>query len=226
MKTRGTLQAAFIALLAFRLAELTADAPRIIDAPVWVYLETVPGAALSAEDPNAAPPLDRLSEVSRFVLGGMVYGWKFSYTPHDKKRAVAEAFTLEPILSIPDDDPRFSIPSLTPEYPRLSCIASYRLDSSHARWATHWDSVLFRTAKGRGTGERARETEGIKDAYTSAVLNAVREHARKLERNKPKEILGEVLLREGPRLFLNQGWFVAEVKVLINVREIVPYRSF
>lgn len=109
---------------------------------------------------------------------------------------------------------------------RKFCVAEYSLDESHSRWITHWDSVLFRTAKGRGTGERVDETLGIRAAYESAVRGAVREHARKLEKNKPKEVIGEVLLRDNPRLFPDEGRFVAEVRVLINVREVVPYRSF
>ncbi len=218
----GTILACIIAVVA---APARAESPRVLQAPVWVYAERVPGSP-NTNDANDAPAMDRLRALSRFVLGGMVYGWKFSYVPYDKKRGVAESFTLEPLAEIKDDDPRFSIPLLRPNYPKILCVAEYSLDESHSRWITHWDSVLFRTAKGRGTGERVDETLGIRAAYESAVRGAVREHARKLEKNKPKEVIGEVLLRDNPRLFPDEGRFVAEVRVLINVREVVPYRSF
>jgi hypothetical protein len=86
--------------------------------------------------------------------------------------------------------------------------------------------VQFRSADGRGYGDRERESAGIRDAYSDAVRAAVRAYARKLEKNKPKEIRGEVLLRENPRLFTEAGRFVADITVLVNLIEIVPYTTF
>ncbi len=214
------------AFLACAVSTAAPEAPRVLQAPVWVYAERVPGSAESGDVVNDAPPLDRLDALSRFVLSGMVYGWKFSYVPYDKKRGVAEDFSLEPLAEIGENDPRFAIRYLKPSYPRILCVAEYTLDESHARWITHWDSVVFRTSKGRGAGERTAETLGIRAAYVNAIRSAVREHARKIEKNKPKEVIGEVLLRGDPRLFPDEGRFVAEVRVLVNVREVVPYRSF
>ena len=68
--------------------------------------------------------------------------------------------------------------------------------------------------------------ESLAAKRLDAVRQAVREHARSLEKNKPKEIRGEVLLRDNPRLHADEGWFVADIKVLVNIREIVPYSVF
>jgi hypothetical protein len=212
------------AALAFFLAPplpSAADTEKTLRAPVWVYLEQVPGSAAEGK-----PPLEKLDETARFIMGGMVYGWKFSYTPSDRTRGVAEEFSLEPVLKIPSGDPRLDLSEIRAAYPRLACQAEYRLDASLARWTARWSSVLFRSSKGRGTGERTAEAAGILAAYTNAVRQAVREDARKLEKNKPKEIRGEVLLREDPRLFADQGLFVAEVRVLIDLKEIIPYSAF
>lgn len=213
----------FAFLLAF-LIPLTsfAEAPRILRAPVWVYLEKVPGS--DAEE--LPPPIENLRAVARFVMGGMVYGWKFTYTPSDRARGVNEEFTLAPIMEIDKVDGRLTLDGITPKYPKLSCWAQYALDGSHARWNAYWDSVLFASSSGRGSGERKDETDGIRTAYTRALLSAVREHGRKLEKNKPKEIIGELLLRDEPRLFPDEGRFVADVDVLINIKEIVPYTAF
>lgn len=213
--------AILLAFLLFTPAAF-AEAPRILRAPVWVYLEPVPGSPADA----AHPPIENLREVARFVMGGMVYGWKFSYTPSDRARGVNEEFTLTPVMEIGKDDGRLTLDGIKPKYPRLSCWAEYALDESHARWNTYWDSVLFIASSGRGSGERRDETDGIRTAYTKALLMAVREYGRKLEKNKPKEIVGELLLRDEPRLFSDQGQFVADVKVLVNMKEIIPYTSF
>lgn len=211
---------------AFAAALLGAEASRAKRAPVWVYLETVPGDASASENATKKPPIQEIDELARFVMGGMIYGWKFTYTPSDKTRNIKEYFTLDPIKEIPRDDSRFSITELTPAYPRLNCWANFTLDDSTQRWELYWGSVLFKNANGRGKGERKAEIDGVRVAYVEAVKDAVRSHARALEKNKPKEIRGEVLLKDNPRLFADQGWFVADIKVLINIQELTPYTSF
>ncbi len=193
----------------------------IVRAPVWIYFEPVPGAT---ETPP--PPAEDLRAVARYVLGGMIYGWRFSYTPSDRARRVEESFSLEPIAEISPDDPLLRIREPIAEYPRLYAWAEYPLDEARARRVRGWSSVLYPTAKGRGRGERVAGAGGIKAAYEAAALNAVRELARKRTKNKPREVRGEVLLRESPRLFADQGWFVAEVRLFANLEAIDPYAAY
>lgn len=213
------------AFLFFICAIMIPESPRVLRAPVWIYLEPVPGN-FSDTETEKSPPLEELQDVARFILSGMSGGWNFSYTPADIRRNVREEFELEPILHIHPEDPRFSVDSLTPVYPRLTCWAQLAVDNAIARRLDYWNSISFSTAKGRGTGERIDETAGIRNAYTNAVLHAVRNLARSMEKNKPREISGEVLLRSSPRLFSDQGRFIADVRVLINIREIVPYTLY
>ncbi len=246
----ATFFAACVGGLFFSGLPVAAEVPRVIRVPVWVFLEPVPGTGFDPQggtqdtssgntqnntqgDANSArntlqaeTPAGDLRAIARYVLGGMIYGWRFTYTPGDRGRKVAEYFTLEPVMEIPDDDPRFSLEGLDPAYPRVSTWAQFVLDDSAARRNLYWKSVQFRSADGRGYGDRERESEGIRDAYSDAVRSAVRAYARKLEKNKPKEIRGEVLLREDPRLFTEAGRFVADITVLVNLIEIVPYTAF
>ncbi|OQA63757.1 MAG: hypothetical protein BWY39_00712 [Spirochaetes bacterium ADurb.Bin269] len=195
---------------------------RTVSAPVWVFLETVPGSEIKREQ----PPLRELEEIGRYLVGGMIFGWHYTYTPPDARRNVGEFFDLVPIQSIPPNDPHFYLAEIAAEYPRLSSWARYDLQNDTAHWQNRWDSVVFRTSAGRGTGERTDETGGILTAYRNALLQAVRAHARKEEKNKPKEIRGELLLRENPRMFTEGGLFVAEVRVRLSITETVPYRTF
>ncbi len=213
-------------LLVCAALSAAAQTPRMLQAPVWVYLETVPGGLSAEEIAAKLPPIQELDETARFILAGMLYGWHFSYTPSDKTRKVDEFFEMTPIGTIERGDRRMVLTAVKPEYPRLSAWAEFTLDDSLARWSAYWSSVLFKSANGRGRGERAAEAAGIRTAYTDAVRDAVREYARKLEKNKPKEIRGEVLLREGARLFADEGRFVADIRVLVNLQEVVPYRTF
>ena len=197
-----------------------------IQAPIWVYLETVPGSYDAKTVPEKEPPIQELDSIARLILSGMIYGWRFSYTPSDKTRQVEESFSLEPIGEITKGDTNYALKQIRPAYPRLSCWAQYTIDEKAARWESYWDSVLFTASSGRGQGERTRETAGIRDAYTTAIQAAIREYARKQIKNKPKELRGEVLLSDEPRLFVQSGYFIADVRILINLQEIIPYRNF
>lgn len=228
---RAVSKEIFVAIVIFFLcmAFSYTEAPRILRAPVWVYTESVPGYSAEnaqKEAPEKKIPTKELREMARFIMGGMVYGWKFTYTPSDKTRNVQEYFLLEPIMEIPDNDPKFSLTGIDSRYPRLSCWAEFLLDDSIAHRSDYWNSVQFKAANGKGCGERIDEVAGIKNAYTKAVLQAIRERERKIEKNKPKELRGEVLLKDSPRLYADQGQFVAEIRVLINILEIVPYSTF
>lgn len=204
---------------------LFSESPRVLRAPVWIYLEPVPGS-FDESEAEQAPPIQEIEDIARFILSGMSSGWRFTYTPSDVRRNVAEEFSLVPIQEIVHGDPRFSMDSLSPVYPQLTCWAQIAVDEAVSRQLTYWESIQFHTGKGRGTGERTAEAGGIRDAYTGALLNAIRNLARSMEKNKPREISGEVLLREGPRLYADQGLFIAEVRVLINIRTIVPYTVY
>ena len=59
---------------------------RIIRAPVWVFLEPQPGVMDSSEQGLQLPLRQALTELSRTVLEGMTFGWRFTYTPFDKQR--------------------------------------------------------------------------------------------------------------------------------------------
>lgn len=221
------MKKSFLSLVVFLLIHLSINSQEsTLNAPVWVYLETVPGTLTAEEIQTKIPPIQELYEMSRFIVSGMLYGWKFSYTPPDKTRAVTEYFELSPIESIASNDPSFTLSEIRPKYPVLFCWARYTLNDSQKRRLMYWDSIVFKNGGGTGRGERTDEIQGIKNAYTNAIMQAIREQARSIEKNKPKEIRGEVKLKESPRLFSDQGYFVATVRVRINVLEIVPYHVF
>lgn len=222
----------FALVLLFCTVELIADTYTdesactvVTRIPVWVFLETMPGFT---EEHAAAsmPPRKAITELSAKLLSGLVYGWKFSYTPSDKTRNVAEYFELEPIYSIQASDPLLSITELTPHYPYLYCYAEYRASSTLAKRQQAWASVSYKSVQGSGSGQRSDELDGIYDAYINAAKNAVRQYARSLTKNKPKAVNGELLLKGNPRLFMKSGTFHATVNADIYITEIIPYTMF
>lgn len=214
---------AFILSLAIPLP-LNAQNSVFVRAPVWVYLEDIPGfTETQAQKP---PPKEELEGIARWLMGGMIYGWKYSYSPPDALRNVKEFFSLDPLAEIPESDPRFSLTDLRAEYPRLTSWAQYETGDVADRWRRYWSSTLIDMAKGRGSAEITDGSAGIKAAYANALMQAVRERARITEKNKPKEVTGDILIRDTPRLFADQGRFVAELEVYISLGEIIPWKTF
>lgn len=202
------------------------DEALIVRAPVWVFLEPEPGAFTEEKKSEFLPPKKALKELSAYVLSGMTYGWKFSYTPYDKKRAVEELFELKPVYPINSEDERLFLTDIKIKYPYCYCWAEYRIPTKNAMRLKAWKSVSHKTAKGRGIGSRSDELKGVYNAYTEAVKNAIREYARKILKNKPKEIKGEILIKSNPRIYVESGLFKAELEIYLNITQIVPYALF
>lgn len=202
------------------------DEAVIVRAPVWVFLEPQPGVMEELDVPRKLPPRQALTALSAQVLQGMTYGWTFSYTPFDKKRNVAEEFGLNPVHPLSPDDRRLHITELRPQYPYLYCWAEYRITDAMALRQQHWIRSTYVTAKGSGSGKRRDGTEGVQQAYTAAALDAVRSYLRKNEKNKPKYVSGEMLIKDNPRLYAAHGTFTVELTVYLYIKEIVPYTVF
>lgn len=202
------------------------DEAWIIRAPIWVFLEPQPGVMTDAEQKAKLPPRQAITEISKMVMAGMTYGWRFSYTPYDKKRNVPEEFTLEPLHTIESNDERLHITELRPQYPYLYCWAEYRITDAMAQRRKQWATSQYAAATGYGTAARKEETEGFFLAYERAAQSAVQNYLRKKVKNKPKHVVGEMLIKDNPRLYASNGEINTVLTVYIYIKEIVPYTIF
>ncbi|MDR2898653.1 MAG: hypothetical protein LBU99_07535 [Spirochaetaceae bacterium] len=194
--------------------------------PLWVLLESVPGKEAPAPDSLIQYPLGELRSIAPFIIEGMVYGWSFSYTPSDRLRGVEEYFSRESLARLPERNSGIIFTEPRIEEGRLSCWVEFPVTPQVERQRSRWYSVVYPKASGIGRGSVIDEAEGIKEAYSQAILNAVREYVRKIEKNKPKEINGTVLLTEIPRLYIDGGKYIARIDCFLNITEIVPYSVF
>lgn len=204
----------------------TDDSARIMRVPVWAFLEGQPGTMDGDDSSTFIPPKMALQEVSSFLLTGMSYGWEFSYTPSDARRGVKEVFEMKPIGEEKIKKEEISIKEVRVKYPYIYCWAEYNLSNDEVARHKSWQDLKYKSIKGRGEGLRKNETEGVKKAYIDAIKKAIHSYARKIEKNRPKEIIGEVLIKSSPRLFCTSGLFKAEIELYINIKEIVPYTAF
>jgi hypothetical protein len=215
----------YIAILLLLAAVPAAAAYEELSAEFWTELEPFltdeTGPNLSREE-----AVRRTLEEARFVFSGMIYGFRFRYTPSDRVRQVDEIFELEPIAEIPWGDPNLFVKSSHVEENRLYVRVVYRLREFQEAWKSSWRSNTLIGAEAYGEasiydGYRARF-----EAIRAGVKTAIREHFRQVVYNKPKAISGDVVLDRQPELGLRSAMYAARVGIRFRTRTILPYSVF
>jgi len=165
-------------------------------------------------------------EEARYVFSGMIYGFRYRYTPSDRARQVNEVFELKPVAQIAEGDPRLRVMSTRREEKRIWIRFRYMLDSAQASWLSAWQSNTISTASGAGEKELWEGPPNKILAIEAAVKQAIRDYLRTQTRNKPRESTGKVLLDDVPRIIMDSGAYHATVTVKVRVDRIVPYQVF
>jgi hypothetical protein len=171
--------------------------------------------------------VEELLEEVRYLLSGQIYGFTFAYTPLDRARTVEEEFILEPTARIIRGDRNLRVREADIRNDILTILVRYRLDEFQRSRIERWMTNTLPSSTGAGSADFFLEgSPGRLKAVGEAVKEAVRNYLRKREFNKPKRIEGRVLLLEAPRIFLDEGRYVARVRVKLDVENILHYETF
>ncbi len=211
------LPAAFAAATAYDQLELE----------VWCELE--PMIQESEDYPLSADAArQRVLEEARILLSVMIYGARFSYTPPDAQRRQAEQFLLTPVAELNWGDSRLRIAEAEVRDARLYARVRYDLQDFQAARRRAWQSNAIPTAGGTGHASlfASAAPAGKRRSLEEALKESVRSHLRPVLFNKPREVRGELLLWEAPRVIVDAGDYLTTVNVKLRVREIRPYSLF
>ena len=170
--------------------------------------------------------INRTKEIAPFLLGGMIDGWSFDYTPSDRARQVSEYFEYSEIRPFDPAVNHLSFKNPEAREDRLVCWVSCDRTPVQRMAYERWLSIQHPRITGHGTAPVEDGFEGIKKACGEALKNAVREHWRTYVRNKPKEITGTVLLIEDPRIYIKDGQYVVDLDFFLETDRIVPYSYY
>jgi len=190
---------------------------------------TVPEGAVSESEAAAArarTASQAILDEARWVFGGMVYGFDFSYTPSDIARRVEEAFSLEPRNEVRWGDAGLRVAETRVEGTVLTAMIAYRPGPDGAATYRSWASTALGSSFGRGSAPLDGAFGARRNATILAVKSAVREYFRVLTKNKPKACRGSCALVDAPVLSSSSGGWTSSVRVRIDVGEIVPYTVF
>ena len=165
-------------------------------------------------------------EEARLVFSGMIYGYRFTYTPFDKTRGVEEYFALSPLAEISWGDKNLRLVYKEVSDNRLWARFVYELEKFQEARIESWQTLSIPYDMGSGEGKIILGMKEKDTAREMAVKEAIRNHLRPKILNKPREITGEVLLLEGPSTVLRAGTYSTTVKVKIDIKEIIPYTIY
>ena len=170
--------------------------------------------------------INRAKEISPYLLNGMLNGWEFEYVPYDKTRQVPEFFELTEIEPFNPNVNRISYKEPEPMGDRLVCWVECERTAVQKLSYERWKSITHPRIKGHGEAPVEDGFEGIQAACEAAVKNAVREYWRTMVKNKPKEILGRVLLIQDPRIYIYEGQYVVDLDFFVETAKIVSYSYY
>ena len=214
----------FLLLLLPLLARSAAADDRLFVRP-WTELE--PLVRIEAEYPIPVEKARRkLLEEARVLFSGMVYGWRFLYTPADRERRVAEVFDLVPVAEIPWGSPRLEVRETEIVDTKLFARASYTMTEDELARRAAWSATTAAKSTGRGSASVFRGPDEKMAALRAAIREAVRAHLNARVLNKPREIRGEVVLWDDPSTIVRAGAYTTTARVKLQVSEILPYRIF
>lgn len=218
----------FFSCIFFPQTSFAHDVGDKIRIPLWAELEAYPGTgkAVQFDDDLFAYPISRLKEVAPFFIEGMVCGWSFSYTPSDKTRGVPEHFDFVPLYDFDSLPQKIVYKEPWIKDSRLYCWAEFTTSSQEAAWRKAWETSVYRRISGKGKGLLSAGFDGIKEAALNALKSAVREHARMMTKNKPKEIIGEILITGEPLIGIRSGRYVVELDFFLNISRIIEYNIY
>lgn len=205
----------------------TPDQSSTIRIHIWSELDAYPGLK-EAQNTSSGVfdyPVSRIKEVSPFLINGMVYGWNFTYVPSDKLRNVSEFFEIEPIAEITDKSKiEYQKPWIQDNL--IHCFARYEKTPEEIWSHRTWTSISVKKAHGAGVCSVAKGFDGITEAATNAVKDAVRNFYRPIIKNKPKEIRGKVIISSEPMIGIKEGNYLIQLDFLLESDRIIMYTQF
>ena len=172
------------------------------------------------------PAEERLLREAQYTLSGMIYGWDFVYTPEYAARGVQRYFELTRVGEIAWGDPRLAIRDLRDRENTLYGQIDFTLSQTDLQRLHAWRSMDSERSGGIARTPLQQGLPGKEQAIEDAIHQAIRDYLRGVTFNRPREVVGAVLLERPPRVRTVSGSYEAEVHVRIRIDEIVEYRVF
>jgi hypothetical protein len=163
-----------------------------------------------------------LLEDVQFLYSFMLYGAQFLYIPGDATDGVEDRFEWELMGELEWGDPSLKVTDLWFEGDRLYIHVRYYLSPTQAARLEAWESPVYPVSGGRGEYSFLKENS-LPEAVKRAVRQSIRNYWQPREYNRPRELSGQVFLREFPRFRMGEGNEIASVMTRFHFDPIIKY---
>lgn len=185
------------------------------------FTQDTPPIALEDEILSAK---DYLQEEYRWLLSALVYGFRFEYVPSDEKRQVQEQWDLVLINEVRQQE--YEIEALYHGGSPVPLFqVRYNLSLGEIAYKKRSRDSGYAFASGKNINA-LRETDTRIEATKEAIKEAIRWYWRQKIYNKPASMSGEIILRDPPYLWVENGEYFSTVTIAIKTKKIKKYDFF
>lgn len=194
--------------------------PQLYTGYFWVRNYEVTSEGFSPQEDSVTPG-ERAQIQAETAFAAMIYGYRFVFVPNSRLNRVGRSLELE--LKGAVDPNQIQTEILESNNEQTEYLCRYRPRPDERRRRELWQSTRFQSTFGRGEaslfeGFKAREL-AVEDAIRNALINLFKESLA----NKPRAVEGNLIWVEPPRIFLNKGLLVAEVKLRVEELQVDRY---
>lgn len=166
----------------------------------------------------------RVLEEARYVFSGMIYGFKFEYTPSDKRRKINDYFKMDPLLLIKWGDEKLRVKKLWIKNNKYYLKIMYEMDEYQEKRMKAWSSNIFPKLISTGSSDYFKGYKNKIKAYEDAVRQASRAYLRKKHYNKPRVIIGEAAFTSIPYNIIDSGFYKNKLSIALNIKNLKDYK--
>jgi len=213
------MSARFLLALLLALPPLTLAAAPDLRAEFWLDLDGVQREGEESPLPDREAAL-RLLEEASWVFAGMIDGFEFEWTPENKGRAVAEAFSLKPLSVVKAGDPRLRPGEARRDPRRFSAWVEFRPDAADLLALEAGSSATWKSAQGRGQADWQKGWPGRREAYIAALKAGIEDWARANLGLRPRLLRGRVVFAAPPSMAIVDGAYTVQARLRIEVLEV------
>ncbi|HTX73515.1 MAG TPA: hypothetical protein VMC79_11865 [Rectinemataceae bacterium] len=221
----GLLTVAGLVLAGLALQAQSSLPSDLFDAQFGAESEPVSGSG----DPWPVPRDERsrrIMDEAAWVYSGMIWGFQFSYTPYDKLRGIPERFDLVSLGSLKTDDPRLTMGASREDSTGSIAFVRYSPIPEEEARVLSYGAEPWRSSQGIGRADYLLGSSGHRAAYEDGLRVAVRSLLQLLEPNKPRLVRGRVVFERVPTMGLIDGFYTSQVRVRVEVSEILRYEVY
>ena len=171
-------------------------------------------------------PRERLLAEAQYFLSGIIYGWDFLYIPAHRARGVERTFQLTPRARIAWGDESLHVSVFQRKGNTLRALVGWDLSQADRTRLRGWRESTLPPVTGSAYHALSGGLEGKLTAIDDAISDAIRAHLQSHYVTPPREVNGSAALRSSPRIYIDEGRYIATIEVYLDITEVLLYTVF